>query len=247
MGRLWFRWWLCSIRQQTITWSNVDPDLCRRMASLRDNELTLPWIIFFLEATFECSIYREQAYLSIPIYMHPWCTDFSLGDMGTHFYSFLKIGSWVLPRWKQRLIQSAWLIACFLMLWRHKEPGHQQPWYQPSSTGIPVRRQNGLTHIVRGHDYSGQTWSILSAAALSPSVVKPLIHDDVIKWKHFPRNWPFVREIHRSPVNFPHKGQWRGALMFSLIYARINDSVNNHEAGDLRRQHGHYDVIVMHK
>ena len=29
------------------------------------------------------------------------------------------------------------------------------------------------------------------------------VHDDVIKWKHFPRNWPFVREIHRSPVNFP--------------------------------------------
>ena len=71
------------------------------------------------------------------------------------------------------------------------------------------------------------------------------IHDDVIKWKHFPRNWPFVREIHRSPVNFPHKGQWRGALMFSLIYAWINDWVNNREAGDLRRQHGHYDVIVM--
>ena len=70
-------------------------------------------------------------------------------------------------------------------------------------------------------------------------------HDDVIKWKHFPRKWPFVREIHRSPVNFPHKGQWRGALMFSLIYAWINDWVNNREAGDLRRQHGHYDVIVM--
>ena len=70
-------------------------------------------------------------------------------------------------------------------------------------------------------------------------------HDDVLKWKHFPRNWPFVREIHRSPVNFPHKGQWRGALMFSLNYAWINDWVNNREAGDLRRQHGHYDVIVM--
>ena len=25
-----------------------------------------------------------------------------------------------------------------------------------------------------------------------------LDHDDVIKWKHFPRNWPFVRGIHRS-------------------------------------------------
>ena len=71
------------------------------------------------------------------------------------------------------------------------------------------------------------------------------LHDDVIKWKHFPRNWPFVRKIHRSPVNFPHKGQWRGALMFSLIYVWINDWANNREAGDLRRQHGHYDVIVM--
>ena len=77
--------------------------------------------------------------------------------------------------------------------------------------------------------------------------IERCVHDDVIKWKHFPRNWSFVREIHRSPVNFPHKGQWRGALMFSLIYAWINDWVNNREAGDLRRQHGHYDVIVMYK
>ena len=35
-------------------------------------------------------------------------------------------------------------------------------------------------------------------------------------WKLFPRYCPFVRVIHRSPVNYPHKGQWRGALMFSL-------------------------------
>ena len=47
-------------------------------------------------------------------------------------------------------------------------------------------------------------------------------HDDVIKWKHFPRYWPFVRGIHRSPLNYPHKGQWREALKFSLICARIN-------------------------
>ena len=70
-------------------------------------------------------------------------------------------------------------------------------------------------------------------------------NDDVIKWKHFPHYWPFVRRIHRSPVNSPHKGQWRGALMFSLICARINDWVNNHEAGDLRRRRAHYDVTVM--
>ena len=47
-------------------------------------------------------------------------------------------------------------------------------------------------------------------------------HDDVIKYNHFPRYWPFVRGIHRSPVNSPHKGQWRGALIFSFICAWIN-------------------------
>ena len=44
---------------------------------------------------------------------------------------------------------------------------------------------------------------------------------------------------------FPHKGQWRWALMFSLICARINDSVNNREADELRRHHAHYDITVM--
>ena len=71
------------------------------------------------------------------------------------------------------------------------------------------------------------------------------IHDDVTKWKHFPRYWPFVRGIHRAPVNSPHKGQWRGALMFSLICVWINGWVNNREAGDLRRYRAHYDVTVM--
>ena len=52
-------------------------------------------------------------------------------------------------------------------------------------------------------------------------------HDDVIKWKHFPRYWPFVRGIHRSPVSSPHEGQWRRALMFSLICVWINRWVNN--------------------
>ena len=71
-----------------------------------------------------------------------------------------------------------------------------------------------------------------------------LLHDDVTKWKHFLHYWPFVWGIHWSPVNSPHKGQWRGALMFSQICAWING--NNHEAGDLRRYCAHYDVIVMY-
>ena len=46
-------------------------------------------------------------------------------------------------------------------------------------------------------------------------------------------------------MNSPHKGQWRGALMFSLICVWIKGWVNNREAGDLRRYRCHYDVIVM--
>ena len=45
--------------------------------------------------------------------------------------------------------------------------------------------------------------------------------------------------------NSPVTGQWRGALMFSLICAWINGWVNNGEAGDLRRHRAHYDVAVM--
>ena len=77
------------------------------------------------------------------------------------------------------------------------------------------------------------------------SAIIHIAHDDVIKWKLVLRYCPFVWGIHRSPVNSPHKGQWREALMFSLICARINGWVNYDEAGDLRRPRAHYDVTVM--
>ena len=68
-------------------------------------------------------------------------------------------------------------------------------------------------------------------------------------WCHqmetFSRYWPFVQGIHRSSVNSPNKGQWRGALVFSLICTWINGWVNNRETDDLRRHRAHYDVIVM--
>ena len=69
------------------------------------------------------------------------------------------------------------------------------------------------------------------------------------QWRHqmetFPRYWPFVWVIHWSLVNSSHKGQWCGALMFSLICAWTNGQVNNRDAGDLRRHWAHYDVIVI--
>ena len=86
-------------------------------------------------------------------------------------------------------------------------------------------------------------WPVARGIHRSPMNIRN--HDDVIKWKHFPCYWPFVRGIHRSLVNSPHKGQWRGALTFSLICTRTNGWANNWNAGDLRRHRAHYDVTVM--
>ena len=61
------------------------------------------------------------------------------------------------------------------------------------------------------------------------------VHDDVIIWKHFPLYWPFVRGIHRSPVNSSHKGQWRGALSFDVFFdlglnERLSNGLRHHRA-----------------
>ena len=71
------------------------------------------------------------------------------------------------------------------------------------------------------------------------------LHDDVIRWKRFPRYWPFVRGIHRSPVNSPHKGQWCEALMFSLTCPWTNGWVNNRYASDVRHHRAHHDITVI--
>ena len=75
------------------------------------------------------------------------------------------------------------------------------------------------------------------------------MHSKLTWWRHqmelFSALLAICAGIHRSPVISPHKGQWRGALMFSLICAWINGWANNREAGDLRRHHAHCDVTVM--
>ena len=115
-------------------------------------------------------------------------------------------------------------------------------WYgkymkMPSTWILDPWLSTHLTNIQ--HDYIIQ---ILANIFILGSL---LSYDDVIKWKHFSHYWPFVCGIHRSPVNSTHKGQWRGALMFSWICIWINGWVNNGEAGDLRCHHAHYDVILL--
>ena len=52
--------------------------------------------------------------------------------------------------------------------------------------------------------YSLRTFANIQGYTTTNNII---YHDDVIKWKHFPRYWSLVRGIHQSPVNSPHKGQ----------------------------------------
>ena len=124
------------------------------------------------------------------------------------------------------------------------------PAYQCTVSQVP------MSQVPISIPWHREYWNIQLKAHMKPHSIKSsntpawayqmIFHDDVIKWKYFPRYGPFGRGIPRSPANSPHKCQWRGALMFSLISAWINSWVNNREAGDLRRNRAHYDVTVMH-
>ena len=54
-----------------------------------------------------------------------------------------------------------------------------------------------------------------------------------------------MQGIHLSPVDSPHKGQWCGAFVFSLICTLTNGWINNQDPGDLRLHHTYYDISVM--
>ena len=115
--------------------------------------------------------------------------------------------------------------------WPYK--GHQIPFIVPGSTDCLAS--------------TSLLWMIPQACVIEVLREASLFHPhyDVIKWKHCSRYCPFMRGIQRRPVNSPHKGQWSGALVFSLICACILDYVNNREAGNLRRHRAHYCVIVI--
>ena len=119
--------------------------------------------------------------------------------------------------------------------------GANYHWYviRRAGVGLPMA---GFTAWRRHNHLSGRTCS--THCPLEP-ILLTWFHDDVLKWKHFPRYWPVVRGNNWSPVNSHHKGQWRGALMFSLICTWINGWVNNREVGALRRSRAHCDVNVM--
>ena len=91
--------------------------------------------------------------------------------------------------------------------------------------------------VIETHTYYDNTISCQKSRAL--------IHDDVIKRKHFQRNWPFVRGIHRWPLDSPHKKPVTRSFDIYFICAWTNSWTNNRDAGDLRRHRTHYDDTLM--
>ena len=108
-------------------------------------------------------------------------------------------------------------------------------WCPIASLGVNI--STWLLLMVHNLDIENDIWRVACEFAFH--------NDDVMKWKHFLRSWPFVSGIHRSPVNSPHKGQWRGALMLSFIHAWTNGWAKHRDSGELRRHCAHYDATVM--
>ena len=52
-----------------------------------------------------------------------------------------------------------------------------------------------------------EVWTITHCLGLGHETMVSAVCLSIFLWKYFPRYWPFVRGIHRSPVNSPHKGQ----------------------------------------
>ena len=114
------------------------------------------------------------------------------------------------------------------------------PWYTVQ------QKKKKITLIILFSPFCFRCWicEFISAELLLHH--NRICHDDVIKWKHFPRYWPFVRGINWSPVNSRTKASEAELFMLSLICAWINGWVNNRKAGDFRRHRGPYDVTVMY-
>ena len=100
-------------------------------------------------------------------------------------------------------------------------------------------KQNFWPHVYMNNNNS----NLLLAVAREAGAQRA--HADVIQWKHFPHCWLFVKGVHRSAVDYPHEGQWRGALMFYLMCAWTHGWTKSPVAGNFRRHGTHCDVTVM--
>ena len=121
-------------------------------------------------------------------------------------------------------------------IWGRQDPDGPMlaPWTLPSGKSDQIKKLLCIWC---------KTWR--SFYNLAINILLDYLHDDVIKWKHYPRYWPFVRGIHRWPVDCPHKAS-DAELWCFFFYLRLNKRwASNRDAGDLRRHRTQYDVTLM--
>ena len=121
--------------------------------------------------------------------------------------------------WRNKLGQigfTLWLVSCWALPENITLTNADLLWIGPSGTFIQSKCIHFQAKIV-----FGKVWKCRPCCSVF------IVFVFVLWWRHqmeaFPRFLPFVRGIHRSPMNSPHKGQWRGDLMFCLICAWKND------------------------
>ena len=117
---------------------------------------------------------------------------------------------------------------------------------QPSPVGHKLELSNSLIS-----SNSTSIWRVF--LVLKVGSMKKLVSVKEISftwWRHQMETFSALLALcaGNSPVTgeFPtQRPVTRSFAFFSLIYAWINGWVSNREAGDLRRHHAYYDVIVM--
>ena len=168
--------------------------------------------------------------------------------MSFNLFLFLSTFSWLLTKWYWLALCTYSCSPCFNWLAVLMNLGHISHHFRPLCHGCD-RPYYALPF--------DDIFCDVSCTCIVDYLV--LIFVQLWQWKYFHCHcrchchqmeallnyWLFVRGIHRSPMNCPHKGRWRGALIF-FIYAWINGWINNPEDRDLRYHRAHYDVTVMH-
>ena len=96
-------------------------------------------------------------------------------------------------------------------------------------TGDVVKYRNSVIFAAYFIWISQNICHIMHWCQISFHIPRQCVHANAntTLWRHqmetFPRYWPFVRGIHQSPVDYPEKGLWHGALTLYLICASTND------------------------
>ena len=145
------------------------------------------------------------------------CTTWPTFNLAEHFVKLCSWKKWAVFRFKFRLefvVEDPFGIGLALiqvMTWCLAE---NKPLPEPivihftdtSGTGPQCAKNSVSSLLACLYNYS--------CISLNEAQTIIRVFDDVIRWKLFPRYWPFVRGIHRSPVNSHHKGSVMRTLMF---------------------------------